>query len=62
MPAERKPMRYGHTEGHTDVCFDHTGKYVEIISTVQRMADLLAGLFKQTKSCEVLFLLYTKYF
>ncbi|XP_033892846.3 WD repeat and HMG-box DNA-binding protein 1-like [Acipenser ruthenus] len=28
MPAERKPMRYGHTEGHTDVCFDHTGKHI----------------------------------
>ncbi|XP_015206147.2 WD repeat and HMG-box DNA-binding protein 1 [Lepisosteus oculatus] len=28
MPAERKPMRYGHTEGHTDVCFDDAGKYI----------------------------------
>ncbi|XP_061100931.1 WD repeat and HMG-box DNA-binding protein 1 [Conger conger] len=28
MPAERKPMRYGHSEGHTDVCFDDTGKYI----------------------------------
>ncbi|XP_076003017.1 WD repeat and HMG-box DNA-binding protein 1 [Genypterus blacodes] len=28
MPSERKPMRYGHSEGHTDVCFDDTGKYI----------------------------------
>uniref|UniRef100_A0A673ZT26 WD repeat and HMG-box DNA-binding protein 1 n=1 Tax=Salmo trutta TaxID=8032 RepID=A0A673ZT26_SALTR len=28
MPCERKPMRYGHSEGHTDVCFDDTGKYI----------------------------------
>ena len=26
MPCERKPMRYGHSEGHTDVTFDDTGK------------------------------------
>ncbi|KAM7157935.1 WD repeat and HMG-box DNA-binding protein 1 isoform 2-T2 [Molossus nigricans] len=25
MPATQKPMRYGHTEGHTDVCFDDSG-------------------------------------
>ncbi|KAM4690958.1 WD repeat and HMG-box DNA-binding protein 1 [Rhinophrynus dorsalis] len=25
MPAIKKPMRYGHTEGHTDVCFDDGG-------------------------------------
>ncbi|XP_064177418.1 WD repeat and HMG-box DNA-binding protein 1 isoform X1 [Anguilla rostrata] len=28
MPVERKPMRYGHSEGHTDVCFDDTGKCI----------------------------------
>nr|XP_015809211.2 WD repeat and HMG-box DNA-binding protein 1 [Nothobranchius furzeri] len=28
MPCERKPMRYGHSEGHTEVCFDDTGKYI----------------------------------
>ncbi|KAJ7991022.1 hypothetical protein DPEC_G00292930 [Dallia pectoralis] len=28
MPCERKPMRYGHSEGQTDVCFDDAGKYV----------------------------------
>ncbi|XP_043930343.1 WD repeat and HMG-box DNA-binding protein 1 isoform X2 [Protopterus annectens] len=28
MPAEKKPMRYGHTEGHTDVCFDESGSYI----------------------------------
>ncbi|KAM3625824.1 uncharacterized protein V6R79_018136 [Siganus canaliculatus] len=28
MPCERKPMRYGHSEGHTEVCFDDTGKFV----------------------------------
>ncbi|MBN3298796.1 WDHD1 protein, partial [Amia calva] len=28
MPVEKKPMRYGHTEGHTDVCFDDTGKHI----------------------------------
>uniref|UniRef100_H3DN87 WD repeat and HMG-box DNA-binding protein 1 n=1 Tax=Tetraodon nigroviridis TaxID=99883 RepID=H3DN87_TETNG len=27
MPCERKPMRYGHSEGHTEVCFDHTGRF-----------------------------------
>ncbi|XP_068169081.1 WD repeat and HMG-box DNA-binding protein 1 [Antennarius striatus] len=26
MPCERKPMRYGHAEGHTEVCFDDTGR------------------------------------
>lgn len=26
MPSTQKPMRYGHTEGHTDVCFDDTGR------------------------------------
>ncbi|KAM4662797.1 WD repeat and HMG-box DNA-binding protein 1 isoform 1-T2 [Discoglossus pictus] len=25
MPAIKKPMRYGHPEGHTDVCFDDNG-------------------------------------
>uniref|UniRef100_A0A3Q1JMS9 WD repeat and HMG-box DNA-binding protein 1 n=1 Tax=Anabas testudineus TaxID=64144 RepID=A0A3Q1JMS9_ANATE len=28
MPCERKPMRYGHSEGHTEVCFDETGKFI----------------------------------
>ncbi|MFT7801778.1 WD repeat and HMG-box DNA-binding protein 1 [Arapaima gigas] len=28
MPAERKALRYGHCEGHTDVCFDDTGRYI----------------------------------
>ncbi|XP_006864683.1 PREDICTED: WD repeat and HMG-box DNA-binding protein 1 [Chrysochloris asiatica] len=28
MPATQKPMRYGHTEGHTDVCFDDTGSCI----------------------------------
>ncbi|PNJ70437.1 WDHD1 isoform 1 [Pongo abelii] len=28
MPATRKPMRYGHTEGHTDVCFDDSGSFI----------------------------------
>ncbi|KAK7879828.1 hypothetical protein WMY93_033505 [Mugilogobius chulae] len=28
MPCEKKPMRYGHSEGHTEVCFDETGKFI----------------------------------
>ncbi|XP_030580806.1 WD repeat and HMG-box DNA-binding protein 1 isoform X2 [Archocentrus centrarchus] len=28
MPCERKPMRYGHSEGHTEVCFDDTGRFI----------------------------------
>ncbi|XP_060789640.1 WD repeat and HMG-box DNA-binding protein 1 isoform X2 [Neoarius graeffei] len=28
MPCERKPMRYGHSEGHTEVCFDEHGKFI----------------------------------
>ncbi|XP_053199787.1 WD repeat and HMG-box DNA-binding protein 1 [Scomber japonicus] len=28
MPSERKPMRYGHSEGHTEVCFDDSGKFI----------------------------------
>ncbi|XP_048164253.1 WD repeat and HMG-box DNA-binding protein 1 [Corvus hawaiiensis] len=28
MPSMQKPMRYGHTEGHTDVCFDDTGSCI----------------------------------
>ncbi|XP_055010369.1 WD repeat and HMG-box DNA-binding protein 1 [Boleophthalmus pectinirostris] len=28
MPCEKKPMRYGHSEGHTEVCFDHTGGFI----------------------------------
>ncbi|XP_028837844.1 WD repeat and HMG-box DNA-binding protein 1 isoform X2 [Denticeps clupeoides] len=28
MPCERRPMRYGHSEGHTDVCFDEEGKWI----------------------------------
>ncbi|XP_068005152.1 WD repeat and HMG-box DNA-binding protein 1 [Melanerpes formicivorus] len=28
MPSAQKPMRYGHTEGHTDVCFDDTGSCI----------------------------------
>ncbi|KAF6721013.1 WD repeat and HMG-box DNA-binding protein 1 [Oryzias melastigma] len=28
MPCERKPMRYGHSEGHTEVCFDEGGKFL----------------------------------
>ncbi|XP_069382482.1 WD repeat and HMG-box DNA-binding protein 1 isoform X1 [Paralichthys olivaceus] len=28
MPCERKPMRYGHSEGHTEVCFDDDGRFI----------------------------------
>lgn len=28
MPAIQKPMRYGHTEGHTEVCFDDSGSFI----------------------------------
>lgn len=28
MPADRKPMRFSHSEGQTDVCFDETGSYL----------------------------------
>ncbi|XP_031968874.1 WD repeat and HMG-box DNA-binding protein 1 [Corvus moneduloides] len=28
MPSTQKPMRYGHTDGHTDVCFDDTGSCI----------------------------------
>uniref|UniRef100_A0A8C4HEI4 WD repeat and HMG-box DNA-binding protein 1 n=1 Tax=Dicentrarchus labrax TaxID=13489 RepID=A0A8C4HEI4_DICLA len=28
MPCERKPMRYDHSEGHTEVCFDDSGKFI----------------------------------
>ncbi|KAM6273502.1 WD repeat and HMG-box DNA-binding protein 1 isoform 1-T1 [Porphyrio hochstetteri] len=28
MASVQKPMRYGHTEGHTDVCFDDTGSCI----------------------------------
>ncbi|XP_027015804.2 WD repeat and HMG-box DNA-binding protein 1 isoform X1 [Tachysurus fulvidraco] len=28
MPCERKPIRYGHSEGQTDVCFDERGKCI----------------------------------
>ncbi|XP_017692300.1 PREDICTED: WD repeat and HMG-box DNA-binding protein 1 isoform X1 [Lepidothrix coronata] len=28
MPSARKPMRYGHSEGHTEVCFDDTGSCI----------------------------------
>ncbi|XP_030340603.1 WD repeat and HMG-box DNA-binding protein 1 [Strigops habroptila] len=28
MPSAQKPMRYGHTEGHTDVCFNDTGSCI----------------------------------
>ncbi|CAI9598125.1 unnamed protein product [Staurois parvus] len=28
MPAEKKPMRYGHPEGQTDVSFDDTGRCI----------------------------------
>ncbi|NWI30781.1 WDHD1 protein, partial [Sula dactylatra] len=28
MPFAQKPMRYGHTEGHTEVCFDDTGSCI----------------------------------
>ncbi|XP_056269240.1 WD repeat and HMG-box DNA-binding protein 1 isoform X2 [Pseudoliparis swirei] len=28
MPCERKPMRYGHSEGHTEVCYDESGKFL----------------------------------
>ncbi|KAM9556396.1 WD repeat and HMG-box DNA-binding protein 1 isoform 1-T2 [Guaruba guarouba] len=28
MPSALKPMRYGHTEGHTDVCFNDTGSCI----------------------------------
>ncbi|XP_029453292.1 WD repeat and HMG-box DNA-binding protein 1 [Rhinatrema bivittatum] len=27
-PSTKHPMRYGHTEGHTDVCFDDKGSYI----------------------------------
>ncbi|XP_033110580.1 WD repeat and HMG-box DNA-binding protein 1-like [Anneissia japonica] len=25
MPISKKPPRYGHSEGHTDICYDHSG-------------------------------------
>ncbi|KAM9290855.1 WD repeat and HMG-box DNA-binding protein 1 [Morus bassanus] len=28
MPSAQKSMRYGHTEGHTEVCFDDTGSCI----------------------------------
>ncbi|XP_005047827.1 PREDICTED: WD repeat and HMG-box DNA-binding protein 1 [Ficedula albicollis] len=28
MPSTQRPMRYGHSEGHTDVCFDDTGSCI----------------------------------
>ncbi|XP_068938433.1 WD repeat and HMG-box DNA-binding protein 1 isoform X2 [Petaurus breviceps papuanus] len=28
MPATQMPMRYGHPEGHTDVCFDDSGSCI----------------------------------
>ncbi|XP_076594786.1 WD repeat and HMG-box DNA-binding protein 1 isoform X2 [Chaetodon auriga] len=28
MPCERKPMRFDHSEGHTEVCFDDSGKFI----------------------------------
>ncbi|NXP72707.1 WDHD1 protein, partial [Ramphastos sulfuratus] len=28
MPSAQKPMRYGHTEGQTDVCFDDAGSCI----------------------------------
>ncbi|XP_078001089.1 WD repeat and HMG-box DNA-binding protein 1-like [Glandiceps talaboti] len=28
MSASKKPMRYGHSEGHTDVCYDNSGQYI----------------------------------
>nr|XP_033807240.1 WD repeat and HMG-box DNA-binding protein 1 [Geotrypetes seraphini] len=28
MPSTKHSMRYGHTEGHTDVCFDDKGSYI----------------------------------
>ncbi|XP_072345805.1 LOW QUALITY PROTEIN: WD repeat and HMG-box DNA-binding protein 1 [Scyliorhinus torazame] len=28
MPAERKPMRYAHPDGYTDVCFDENGRFI----------------------------------
>ncbi|XP_060117825.1 WD repeat and HMG-box DNA-binding protein 1 [Heteronotia binoei] len=28
MPLYQKPMRYGHTEGHTDVCFNDAGSCI----------------------------------
>uniref|UniRef100_A0A8C4SQK5 WD repeat and HMG-box DNA-binding protein 1 n=1 Tax=Erpetoichthys calabaricus TaxID=27687 RepID=A0A8C4SQK5_ERPCA len=28
MTVDKKPIRFGHTEGHTDICFDDTGNYI----------------------------------
>ncbi|XP_014662660.1 PREDICTED: WD repeat and HMG-box DNA-binding protein 1-like isoform X2 [Priapulus caudatus] len=28
MPATRQPMRYAHSEGHTDLCYDENGRYM----------------------------------
>ncbi|XP_054468160.1 WD repeat and HMG-box DNA-binding protein 1 [Anoplopoma fimbria] len=28
MPCDRRPMRYGHSEGQTEVCFDQTGRFI----------------------------------
>uniref|UniRef100_A0A0F8BBI7 WD repeat and HMG-box DNA-binding protein 1 n=1 Tax=Larimichthys crocea TaxID=215358 RepID=A0A0F8BBI7_LARCR len=28
MPCERKPMRYDHSEGHTEVCYDDSGRFI----------------------------------
>ncbi|XP_019626005.1 PREDICTED: WD repeat and HMG-box DNA-binding protein 1-like isoform X2 [Branchiostoma belcheri] len=28
MPATRKPVRYAHSEGHTDICYGQHGKYL----------------------------------
>ncbi|XP_033493769.1 WD repeat and HMG-box DNA-binding protein 1 isoform X1 [Epinephelus lanceolatus] len=28
MPCERKPIRFVHSEGHTEVCFDDSGRFI----------------------------------
>ena len=32
MPVDLKPMRYAHSEGHTDVCYDDSGRLEGVIS------------------------------
>lgn len=45
-------MRYGHSEGHTDVCFDDTGKYVnmkilKVFTHEQKQQGPLSQFYKQ---------------
>ena len=43
MPFTQKPMRYAHSDGHTDLCFDDDGRYVNMSNHNCQLTQAMAN-------------------